>query len=210
MTLKPFATLPLLALASSLAMAQGSGIGSNGIVGTTDPNNFYNVVGSTLVASDFNSPSTWKNAIVCDDMFWGIKNHTGSIAGRSWINRTGNSQTIDNLLIATPFNPGNTTSVSITVRFGVDDALSGVYVNGIGNAYTPTNTGNPSTPTTFTWSNVAVNANTTNWLYFHKRDIARVASGFIYDAQIVPEPTTMLALGTAAAALVARRRRRAV
>ncbi|MCW5940418.1 MAG: PEP-CTERM sorting domain-containing protein [Fimbriimonadaceae bacterium] len=209
MLIKPITTLSLLTLAASLTLAQGSGIGSNGIVGTTDPNNFYNVVGSSLVASDFNSPSTWKNAIVCDDMFWGIKNHTGSIAGRSWINRTGNSQTIDNLLIATSFNPGNTTSVNITVRFGVDDRLSGVYVNGIGNAFTPP-LGNHTTPTTFTWNNVAVNANTMNWLYFHQRDIAQVASGFIYDAQIVPEPATMLALGTAAAALIARRRRRTV
>ncbi|MBV6458984.1 MAG: hypothetical protein HONBIEJF_02123 [Fimbriimonadaceae bacterium] len=186
-----------------------------GGVGTPDPQVHYNLVGGgPLVPADFANPQTWKMAHVCSDVLWGAKS-TSLDPMSQWINPSGQYNNYQTALFAHGFNPGATNLVNISLTFVVDDTLGnfntgidGVYVNGTSLGANPL--GSHTIWTTVNYTNVAVNANTTNWLYLYNIDVGRVASGIQYTAVVsaVPEPASIIAFACGGAALLRRRLRR--
>lgn len=186
-----------------------------GGVGTPDPQVYYNLVsGGALVPADFLNPLSWHKAHVCNDVLWGAKSMSLDPLSQ-WINPSGNYANYQTALFAHGFNPGATSLVNISLTFVIDDILGdntagidGVYVNGTGlgmNVF-----GSHTIWTTLNFNNVAVNPNTTNWLYLYNIDKGKVASGIQYTAVVsaVPEPASIVAFACGGAALLRRRFRR--
>jgi len=207
----------LLTISSAYAQTLRSGdiaMGAGG-VGTPDPQVHYNLVsGGPLVAADFTNPQTWNMAHVCSDVRWGAKSKSLD-PNSQWINPSGQYSNFQTALFAHAFNPGATNLVNISLTFVIDDTLGninngidGVYVNGTGLGANPL--GSHTIWTTVNYTNVAVNANTTNWLYLYNIDVGNIASGIQYTAVVsaVPEPASIIAFACGGAALLRRRLRR--
>lgn len=178
-------------------------------------------------------PGAWNNAANTVGNFSGTFAGALNSAGARWIHdSTNNNNGGHSVLYAIPFVVGNTNSISMTITWLTDNgfgntnganglatptgfANDGMFVNGGSLGYSaPGGTGQPASFASIsqlTFGSVAVNPNSTNWLYLYQFNWGGPGgSAFTIEGDFTPVPNPIAALsGATGLLMLAARRRRA-